>query len=188
MNLKSFWQSSRSTIISAIIAIIVIAGLFILFNVLPANQATKPAQKTEKKQEQTKETNKNAEAKKTEKPTEKKVKLPTKYTVVRGDHLWRISTHFYGSGYNWTLLASENKLANPDIIHAGNVLTIPKASEKTTARTHTVVRGDSLWSIAEKSYGTGFEWTKIRDANPGKIGLLPNGRPLITPGQVLAVP
>src|SRR3990167_9813432 len=98
MDFKSFWKSQRSTIISAVIAIVVIAGLFILFNALPAGQ---PAKQTEdKKQEQTQEEKKADKEKKQDKEDESKVELPARYTVVRGDHLWRISERFYGSGFN----------------------------------------------------------------------------------------
>ena len=55
--------------------------------------------------------------------------------------------------------------------------------------THTVVKGDTLWEIAEAVYGSGFEWTKIVDANKDDIGFLPNGsQALIIPGQVLTLP
>jgi nucleoid-associated protein YgaU len=184
MNLKAFWQSSRSTIISAIIAIVVIAGLFVIFNALPAGQPAKPAE--EQKQEEQKTDEQKTEEKKNDTDKKTKVTLPTKYTVVRGDNLWKISTSFYGTGYNWVIVAKENKLANPNIVHAGNTLTIPKAEVK--ASTHTVVRGDSLWGIAERYYGSGYEWYKIRDANNDKVGTLANGRPLITPGQILTIP
>jgi len=51
---------------------------------------------------------------------------PQTYTVVRGDTLWDISMRFYnGDGYQWVRIAQINKLANPDLIHAGNVLTLP---------------------------------------------------------------
>ena len=186
MNWKAFWRSSRSTIISAFIALVVIIGLFVIFNALPAGQKAKPAE--EAKQEEQKTTEQDAQGGKDEtgKTGETKVTLPTKYTVVRGDSLWQISTRLYGTGYNWVLIAQENKLTNPNIIHAGNVLTVPKAEVQ--ARTYTVVQGDSLWSIAQRYYGSGYEWFKIRDANTGKVGTLSNGRPLITPGQVLAIP
>lgn len=48
------------------------------------------------------------------------------YTVVQGDCLWTIAVRAYGDGYKWVDIARENKLANPDIIHAGNVLSIPR--------------------------------------------------------------
>lgn len=47
------------------------------------------------------------------------------YTVVRGDNLWDIAVEMYGDGYRWTDIAEANDLANPGIIHAGNVLVIP---------------------------------------------------------------
>ena len=49
MDWKNLWENSRSTIISGIIAIVVIAGLFILFNALPAGQ---PAPNADQNQEQ----------------------------------------------------------------------------------------------------------------------------------------
>ncbi len=189
MDLKSFWESQRSTRISAVIAVVVIAGLFILFNALPAGQPAKPAD--EDKQEQSE--SETADSEKTKKEDKKKdgekASLPANYTVVAGDHLWNISERFYGTGSNWTLIAAQNRLANPDIIHSGNEFTIPKADAKIASNgTHTVVKGDTLWDIASNVYGSGFEWTKIRDANAGKIGTLSNGRPLIVPGQVLVTP
>jgi nucleoid-associated protein YgaU len=47
------------------------------------------------------------------------------YTVVRGDSLWKIAVAAYGNGYKWVEIARANRLANPDIIHTGNVLTLP---------------------------------------------------------------
>ncbi len=48
------------------------------------------------------------------------------YTVVKGDNLWDISVRAYQDGYQWVKIASENNLSNPDLIHPGNVLTIPR--------------------------------------------------------------
>ncbi len=48
------------------------------------------------------------------------------YTVVRSDNLWNIALRAYGDGYRWVDIAKENDLSNPDIIHAGNVLTLPR--------------------------------------------------------------
>lgn len=48
------------------------------------------------------------------------------YTVVRGDSLWDIAVRAYGDGYRWVELAEANNLTNPNIIHAGNVFSIPR--------------------------------------------------------------
>lgn len=48
------------------------------------------------------------------------------YTVVRGDYLWDIAVRAYGDGYRWVDIARENNLAQPDIIHPGNILKIPR--------------------------------------------------------------
>jgi len=46
--------------------------------------------------------------------------------VVKGDNLWQIALRAYGDGYQWVKIARENKLANPDLIHSGNILKIPR--------------------------------------------------------------
>ncbi|MEK7595533.1 MAG: LysM peptidoglycan-binding domain-containing protein [Patescibacteria group bacterium] len=49
--------------------------------------------------------------------------------------------------------------------------------------------GDTLWELAEAKYGDGGQWVKIRDANKGSIGFLPNGsQALIEIGQILVLP
>lgn len=50
----------------------------------------------------------------------------TSYLVVKGDSLWTIALRAYGDPYRWVEIAKENQLANPSIIHAGNVLSIPR--------------------------------------------------------------
>lgn len=61
-----------------------------------------------------------------EKMEEKEVSTATKYTVVAGDSLWKIAVAQYNDGYKWVEIAKANKLANPDLIHAGNSLVIPR--------------------------------------------------------------
>jgi nucleoid-associated protein YgaU len=51
-------------------------------------------------------------------------------------------------------------------------------------KTYTVVKGDSLWTIAKKFYGSGSKWKTIYNANTDKIKN-PN---LIYPKQVLKIP
>lgn len=50
-------------------------------------------------------------------------------------------------------------------------------------KTHTVVKGDTLWGVAKQYYGNGAQYTKIASANPAIKN--PN---LIYPGQVLSIP
>lgn len=56
--------------------------------------------------------------------------------------------------------------------------------KKPASRTYTVVKGDCLWNIAKKFYGSGPLWPRIFDANRGKIKN-PN---LIYPGQKFVIP
>jgi nucleoid-associated protein YgaU len=48
------------------------------------------------------------------------------YSVVKGDSLWKIAVRAYGDGFKWVEIAKVNKLVNPNIIHAGNILTLPR--------------------------------------------------------------
>lgn len=48
------------------------------------------------------------------------------YTVQRGDNLWKIAEAVYGDGYRWTDIARENNLVHPSVIHAGNILKLPR--------------------------------------------------------------
>lgn len=59
------------------------------------------------------------------------------------------------------------------------------ASIPPPVRTYTVVKGDSLWKIADKFYGNGSKFPKIIAANPEK---LKNAESVIHPGDVLIVP
>lgn len=47
------------------------------------------------------------------------------YTVQSGDNLSKISKHFYGSANHYQKIAQANGLDNPDLIRAGQTLTIP---------------------------------------------------------------
>ena len=50
----------------------------------------------------------------------------TSYTVMPGDDLWDVAVRAYGDGYQWTKIAEANHLADPNLIHVGNVLKIPR--------------------------------------------------------------
>lgn len=47
------------------------------------------------------------------------------HTVVSGDTLWAIAEKFYGDGNKYQQIADANGIANPDLIHPGQELTIP---------------------------------------------------------------
>lgn len=48
-----------------------------------------------------------------------------KYTVVSGDTLFAIAERFYGDGNKYPQIAEASGIANPDLIHPGQELTIP---------------------------------------------------------------
>jgi nucleoid-associated protein YgaU len=52
------------------------------------------------------------------------------YTVVSGDSLSKIAKHQYGDAAKWHAIyeANRDKIKNPDLIHPGQVLTIPDIS------------------------------------------------------------
>lgn len=50
---------------------------------------------------------------------------PRTHTVVSGDTLWAIAEKFYGDGNKYQVIADASGIANPDLIHPGQVLTIP---------------------------------------------------------------
>lgn len=60
----------------------------------------------------------------------------------------------------------------------------PRPVEKPKVRTHTVVRGDTLWHIAKRYLGNGARWKEIYNLNKDKIKN-PN---LIYPGQIFKIP
>ena len=52
---------------------------------------------------------------------------PRTYTVVAGDSLSKIAKHVYGDASKWHAIfdANRDKIKNPDLIHPGEVLTLP---------------------------------------------------------------
>ena len=87
-----------------------------------------------------------------------------------------------------------NKIVNK--VATSNNNSGSRPSNKENPRTYTVKNGDCLWNIAKKYYGSGAQYTKIRDANTDVIqewankyhhGNTVNGT-LIYAGQVLKIP
>ncbi len=123
--------------------------------------------------------------------------LPKTHQVQVGEHLWSIAEKYFGSGYNWVDIARENNLANPNRILVGQELVIPKSEviepvelpatgvkPSITGDKHTVQKSDSLWDIAVRAYGDGYQWTKIWHANENLV----KNPDLIYPDQVLSLP
>ena len=59
--------------------------------------------------------------------------------------------------------------------------TIPASSTQTATKEHTVVKGETLWSIAEDSYGSGYNWVDIKSANDLKTETIEVGQKLNIP-------
>jgi nucleoid-associated protein YgaU len=108
------------------------------------------------------------------------VALPAQHTVESGETLWSIAEKYYQSGYNWIDIAKANNLTGSSVISAGGKLTIPKTEvikpvvsastpvvtdAKIASEKYTIIRGDTLWSIAVRAYGDGYQWPKIATAN-----------------------
>lgn len=134
------------------------------------------------------------------------------YTVVAGDTLWSIAEKIYGDGHRWSELyqandIQRNSLGQP-LVEVGQVLKAPGSAatidagnvvdngskvdqtptDTTKVQTYTVVRGDTLWSIAERHYGDGSWWPVIFNYQANRLGRLANGTPLIHAGNVLTLP
>lgn len=131
---------------------------------------------------------------------EEVTELPTTHVVTQNESLWTIAERYYLSGYNWVDIAEANNLVNPDILAAGQELTIPDVESRTitvtqlpetgfeeveiTEDTYTVQEGDTLSSISLRAYGDMYSWPRIWGANRDQI-THPN---FIYPGMVLEIP
>jgi nucleoid-associated protein YgaU len=123
------------------------------------------------------------------------ISLPTTHIVDEGEDLWSIAEKYYDSGYNWVDIANENKLANAGEIETGQELIIPDvepilvvdnsvkisqediiatptkepaqeiAVSETSLTVHKVQKGETLWSISEKYYDSGYNWVDIANEN-----------------------
>ena len=80
------------------------------------------------------------------------------YSVVRGDHLWGISSKptIYGNPYQWPLIfkANRDKIKDADLIQPGQVLSINRnasAAEVDAAVRHAKTRGAWKLGVVEVS-------------------------------------
>ena len=117
---------------------------------------------------------------------------PEEYKVVANDSLSKLADKFYGDIELWPVLARENNIANPNIIHVDSTLKIPskdqalQTKEQMTQTTYKVEKGETLFIIAQKMYGDGSRWPTIARAN--NLGRLPNGNPLVFAESTIKIP
>ncbi len=88
------------------------------------------------------------------KAAEPAMKTNDSYNVVRGDHLWGISSKstIYGNPYQWPLIfkANRDKIKDADLIHPGQVFTINRNASQgdiDAAVKHAKTRG--AWSLGK---------------------------------------
>lgn len=124
----------------------------------------------------------------------------TTHIIERGDVLTSISKTYYGTTTKWRIIFDANRdvIPNENSLTVGVEIVIPELPSEpsqperpavpvevtTTGRTHTVAKGDTLYSIAKKYYGDGNQWRKIYEANSDKI---PNQN-VLKIGTRLAIP
>lgn len=91
-------------------------------------------------------------------PAAKAAPATISYNVVRGDHLWGISSKptIYGNPYQWPLIfkANRDKIKDADLIEPGQVFSIgknPSGADINAAVMHAKTRGAWQLGVAEKS-------------------------------------
>ena len=104
-----------------------------------------------------------------------------KYVVVANDSLWKIAENKYNDGFVWSEIAKINNISQPYQLEVGQKLILPNIDKKeitTTSETtnttintseYQVIKNDSLWKIAVRAYGDGYQWTKIWQENKSKL-------------------
>lgn len=120
------------------------------------------------------------------------------YIVVKGDSLWNIAVKNYNDGYKWVEIAEKNNISNPGVIEIGDKLLLPELEAKVVIvetvfnednnivinSEYKVVKNDSLWKIAVRAYGDGYQWVKIWQLNISKLNS-PDGLEI---GMMLMIP
>lgn len=106
---------------------------------------------------ETKEETKAAEVKPAPAPAPAR-KADDTYNVVRGDHLWGISSKpvIYGNPYQWPLIykANRDKIADADLIKPGQVFSINRNASQgdvDAAVRHAKTRGEWKLGVTEAS-------------------------------------
>lgn len=83
-----------------------------------------------------------------------------------------------------TLAAGSSKLAAKMMKSRAS----PDRPDPPAATTYTVVKGDSLWKIAQKTWGKGSDYERLYEANKEIIDAHKGGKNMIWPGDILTIP
>lgn len=119
-----------------------------------------------------------------------------RYTVRRGDSLWKIAQERLGHGTRYVEIVALNSEAlngHPDFITPGLVLVLPDehTDAPNSSESYVVVQGDTLSEIAQENLGAASLYPKIVEAS--RHTLQPDGDHLrdpnlIRPGWRLTIP
>ncbi len=112
--------------------------------------------------------------------------LPKTHTVVNGEFLQKISGYdtIYADPAKWPRIyrANKDKISDPNLIYPNWVLNIPRdwPSAWTVQQDEYLSKIARYWEV----YGDSTQWTKIYEANKGKI----SDPDMIWPGWELTIP
>lgn len=184
---KKYFKSTEEVIsmfLGLVIVGVVVGLIFNFFQKMKGNTSVPGVTNNIKITEDTTQTDKN----------------PKAYILVsKGDNLWKIAVKNYGDGNQWTKIAEANNIKNPSYIEVGQQLILPTIEkqevisqnnntggkgEVVLVGEYKVVKSDSLWKIAVRSYGDGYQWVKIYQANKSKI----NNPNKLEIGMMLTIP
>lgn len=102
---------------------------------------------------------------------------PTTYTVQPGDTLSGIAERY---GVRWQLLAAANRINNPDLIHPGDRLTMPKEN---TAMTKNTIEGEAPRLPSNAPRLNSMQVHEVSVADQGREGPPPSQRKIARPGE-----
>jgi len=109
--------------------------------------------------------------------------------VKSGETLSSIAERTLGDAQAWRRIAQANPGIDPDALRIGQRLTIPADSARTppavvvspnpsSRRTHRIVEGETLSSIAALHYGSARHWNRVFEANRAILKDDPDRLPL----------
>jgi nucleoid-associated protein YgaU len=111
------------------------------------------------------------------------------YTVVRGDHLWKIARRpsMYSDPFAWVRLYSANQdmIEDPNLIYPDWVINVPRNQ---APGTYWVQQGDNLSDIAGSQLGDPSMWAGVYRENKDLIERLGGDEVTIYPHMILNVP